>query len=577
MTCGSGLRRRDVSCSTKEDFDCDPQNKPPTTSTCQVQDCPVVVDNFGGTDWSGSGWPSKEVLNEINSIPEAKPLPKYSTTRAQPSTHNNLNDIVEGDFHFHNNIENGDQSKVHVDDFYYDYNFINFHEDLSADFDNDENDSGDSHGLSEEANKNENANIDIVGAPTTTPAISAAYMTNTEEPQNTNHVKVEHSGNTATNESVQRNSENLGDFLHEDLLLPVSTTHSPTSSTTGHSPKPKQIHEIVRWPENRSTLSPPESTTKEASQDVTWEQYLDETENSYRYFPEENSTDNVTLTPNHDAPTPIYHTIVSTIGASPVNTQEKGLSDVYDEYIYNDLSMSGQDVSVEGTERFVTPAGVQLEDTASEIPQSTLSTTTFKLDFSSVYEVNKGSPWGSDHHPSETSLTSTQKATPLTFPFPEISGNRETSDGSVLLTGTETIPLTNQKGASQSSSDDLPSEMEQVPARTSMNITTGTDSDSKPQLFDVNEFDFNEILLPPVVSSTSNSEPDLSASAVTTEPPMTPVKLTDPSEPAVLPQATPPSTLRTPSVSTTTPTSTPTRFKNAAYWVTGNWSAVSLF
>ena len=67
------------------------------------------MDNFG-IDWSGSGWSSKEVLNEINSLPEAKPPPKYSTTRAQPKNHNDLNNIVEGDFHYHNNVENIDIS-----------------------------------------------------------------------------------------------------------------------------------------------------------------------------------------------------------------------------------------------------------------------------------------------------------------------------------------------------------------------------------------------------------------------------------------------------------------------------------
>uniref|UniRef100_A0A8C4HB19 A disintegrin and metalloproteinase with thrombospondin motifs 7 n=1 Tax=Dicentrarchus labrax TaxID=13489 RepID=A0A8C4HB19_DICLA len=179
LTCGSGVRRRNVTCSRNTGVDCDPQKKPLAVTTCYIQDCPQVVDNFG-IDWSGSGWSSKEVLNEINSIPDVKPLPKYGTTRAQPRNQNNLNNIVEGDFHYHNNIENIDRSpenSVQVDDFYYDYNFINFHEDLSDDFEGDGKDSGDSHRFSapQEAKPTrsvkENAYMETK-APTATSAIS---------------------------------------------------------------------------------------------------------------------------------------------------------------------------------------------------------------------------------------------------------------------------------------------------------------------------------------------------------------------------------------------------------------------
>uniref|UniRef100_A0A8C3ARR5 ADAM metallopeptidase with thrombospondin type 1 motif 7 n=1 Tax=Cyclopterus lumpus TaxID=8103 RepID=A0A8C3ARR5_CYCLU len=71
LTCGSGARRRNVTCSRNTGVDCDPQKKPLAVTPCYAQDCPQVVDNFGGFDWSGSGWSSKEVLNEIVSIPES--------------------------------------------------------------------------------------------------------------------------------------------------------------------------------------------------------------------------------------------------------------------------------------------------------------------------------------------------------------------------------------------------------------------------------------------------------------------------------------------------------------------------
>uniref|UniRef100_A0A8D3C9A2 A disintegrin and metalloproteinase with thrombospondin motifs 7 n=1 Tax=Scophthalmus maximus TaxID=52904 RepID=A0A8D3C9A2_SCOMX len=172
LTCGSGVRRRNVTCSRNTGADCDPQKKPLAAGACYAQDCPQVVDNFGGVDWSGSGWPSKEVLNEINSVPEAKPPAKHGPTRAQPRTPHKLSDAVEGDFHYHNNIEDIDQNSVQVDDFYYDYNFINFHEDLSDDFERDGKDSGDGRGLRPPREEqpgpsvNEKAPVESTAAPT---------------------------------------------------------------------------------------------------------------------------------------------------------------------------------------------------------------------------------------------------------------------------------------------------------------------------------------------------------------------------------------------------------------------------
>uniref|UniRef100_A0A8C5HU24 A disintegrin and metalloproteinase with thrombospondin motifs 7-like n=1 Tax=Gouania willdenowi TaxID=441366 RepID=A0A8C5HU24_GOUWI len=115
-TCGSGVRHRNVSCSRNTGVACDPVKKPSAVASCYTLDCPQVGDNFAGFDQSGSGWSGKEVLNEIKPIPDVKPPSKYK-----------------------NHIE--------VDDFYYDYNFINFHEDLSNDFDSNVKISDDSHVL----------------------------------------------------------------------------------------------------------------------------------------------------------------------------------------------------------------------------------------------------------------------------------------------------------------------------------------------------------------------------------------------------------------------------------------------
>uniref|UniRef100_A0A673ZKX8 ADAM metallopeptidase with thrombospondin type 1 motif 7 n=1 Tax=Salmo trutta TaxID=8032 RepID=A0A673ZKX8_SALTR len=103
LTCGGGVRSRKVVCSRNTGVDCDPRKNPSSLTPCYLQDCPQIIDVFGGSnDWSGSGSSSKEI-NEINSIPDSNPLPKHT------------------------------KNNVPVDDFYYDYNFIKFHEDISYD------------------------------------------------------------------------------------------------------------------------------------------------------------------------------------------------------------------------------------------------------------------------------------------------------------------------------------------------------------------------------------------------------------------------------------------------------------
>ncbi|XP_072320785.1 A disintegrin and metalloproteinase with thrombospondin motifs 7 [Eucyclogobius newberryi] len=223
VSCGSGTRRRIISCSRNTGADCDPQKRPPALSTCHPQDCPPPQDNF---DWSGSGWSSKEVHNEINSIPEVKLSPKFATTKAQPKTHQDVNDIIEGDFHYHNNIENTEISQektVKVDDFYYDYNFINFHEDLSDDFEGD----GIYSGNEELPPKLTNPTS---AASTQTPTKASSAPNNVER-QHLDEDKTKADNIFSTKNPIKKTAEDTEDILAEDFLLPFSTTHSPPSST----------------------------------------------------------------------------------------------------------------------------------------------------------------------------------------------------------------------------------------------------------------------------------------------------------------------------------------------------------
>lgn len=545
-----------------------------------------MADNFG-MDWSGSGWSSKEVLNEINSLPEVKPPPKHSTTRAQPRNHNDINNVVEGDFHYHNNIENIDrspESSVQVDDFYYDYNFINFHEDLSDDFENEGKDSGDSPRFNapQEAkptsSMKENAYMETTKAPTATSAISTiskatAFTLETEEPVDTDLDNMKDNGNAAT-----MNSENLDDFLSEDYLLPVSTTRSQPLSPTRHSQTLKERHDNLRWPEKTTTMPSLVLTTKEPTRGV---KYGAEVENNDYSFTEESLTDNVTVTHKHAASTPGYQTTNNTVVTTTMSAQETE-AHVGD----NEKSTLGPDISAEqeDTESSepmpeTVETEVQLDDSDSEIPQTTSQSiiypTAFTLEdldmdqtnFNKVYATSQYS-WETDHDLSSTSLPASEKSTPTLLPFLQISGNQEASNNPTP-TGIEIIPPTDLEGATQPSPDDfLPATRKHKPTEPAFTERTGTDSSSQAPSLDLADVDYNEIVIPTMIRSSSNHPSNTTATPQqSTTPPLHEESPTPPTRPPILwPLPVP----------TSVHTSASTQVTTATYWVTGNWSAVSL-
>ncbi|NXU83893.1 ATS7 metalloproteinase, partial [Xiphorhynchus elegans] len=116
-TCGNGTRRRRVSCSNSTGAACDPAEQPSSEGPCSSPPCPQ------DPDWSGSGSSSSEVLNEIHYIP-SNHITKLNPLIPSIPESNDVNVIPEEDFPAR-------KGNIFVDDFYYDYNFINFHEDLS--------------------------------------------------------------------------------------------------------------------------------------------------------------------------------------------------------------------------------------------------------------------------------------------------------------------------------------------------------------------------------------------------------------------------------------------------------------
>ncbi|XP_041642010.1 A disintegrin and metalloproteinase with thrombospondin motifs 7 [Cheilinus undulatus] len=595
QTCGSGVRRRNVTCSRNTGVDCDLQKKPLTTTPCFIQDCPQVADNFGSIDWSGSGWSSKEVLNEINSIPEVKPPPKYSTTRAQPRNHQDLNNNVEGDFHYHNNIENINQAaenSVQVDDFYYDYNFINFHEDLSNDFESEGKDSEGSDPLDapDKAkpahNVKEITHMESTLAPTASTyltTISKAYALKDEEPQTTKPDSMRENENAVSKESVQTSSENFDDFLSEDFLLPVSTTHPPPLTPTQDPQTQKPRHNFLLWPENTSTKSSLVFTTNEPTQDVKWGQYEEEAENNHDNFSEEEKPiQEVTVTPKHAAPTPQHQTTIHTVVTATSGANK---------YSYNEISTQGLTVAAEeideesrellGSDTPETGFKVETQSkNTSDIPQTTSQSSAFPP-FSALKDVGLDQTnvetfttsqysWDTDFDLSTTSLPVFMESPPLHIPSLLTSGSQKASDDSKSVTGTELIPPTNlDDSARPPPANFLPAIIKHTPTEAASTERTGTQSPA-PSI-DSADLDFIEVVIPAIAGSSS--APEMS-NQLTTNAAVDPQGVTQ-GTPAVSILPTNPPALWTLPGPTLVQTSASTQVIIPAYWVTGNWSACS--
>ncbi|XP_036400161.1 A disintegrin and metalloproteinase with thrombospondin motifs 7-like [Megalops cyprinoides] len=250
-TCGGGLRRRNVTCARNAGVDCDSRRKPSAVAPCYVQDCPAVED------WSGSGSSSQEKFDEVNTIPDGSSQPKPGTVTpiAHPnSNHSNLNDIMEGGGFPHKNsidttVDNSIKNNVLVDDFYYDYNFIKFHEDLSYDPSTEkdgENEGGDGE-KDEEIEHGEEPSPTPLGSVTSSPTTTSLKPVSmpTDLPVtvstpgsttkvNHNAVGVLDLNSTADQESNTDWEEEA--IYAEDHFLPRPA--GPTQSKQQHTPQP---------------------------------------------------------------------------------------------------------------------------------------------------------------------------------------------------------------------------------------------------------------------------------------------------------------------------------------------------
>ncbi|XP_037367288.2 LOW QUALITY PROTEIN: A disintegrin and metalloproteinase with thrombospondin motifs 7 [Talpa occidentalis] len=117
-TCGAGTRHRTVLCTNDSSVPCEEAQRPAGEAACPLPPCPRVPGVLG-PEGSGSGSYSHELFNEVDFIPR---LPPPRPPAPAPAPEDNAIDEAP---------RPGLPGPVLVDDFYYDYNFITFHEDLS--------------------------------------------------------------------------------------------------------------------------------------------------------------------------------------------------------------------------------------------------------------------------------------------------------------------------------------------------------------------------------------------------------------------------------------------------------------
>lgn len=460
------------------------------------------------------------------------PLPRYSTTRAQPPTGRDVNAI--GDFLYHNNIENigrSPESSIQVDDFYYDYNFINFHEDL---------DDSETDGIGAEGSRMFGVPQDAEPtqmAPTVTtdiaviPEVTKEYLgfpLETGETANTNLDPTEDNENAGA-----ENSKDWDDFLSEDYLLPVSPTHRPADQ---HS----QTQE-----ERNNRLSVP---TKEV--------FGPDVENGLNF-----TADSLT-----DVGTTEYQTTISGIPTTPTSTPV-GNDSVYVYSYYEESTLIPED-----HKNFQT---VQLEESASEIPQTAsqtfVSPSGFILedldwdhsDFTTY--ATGGYSWDTDFNPTTASLPTSEESTPTPLPYLKTSGNQQASDNPTS-SGTGTQPPTALEGATRvPPANLLPDAKKYDPTEPPRAERGGAEFSPRAPWLNLEAPD--ETVTPVRVTGRGSGIP--SGTRASPEHVATGAPHRDP------PTSTHPAVLRPLLLPTSVQTTASPQVTFSGYWITGNWSAVS--
>ncbi|XP_045438216.1 LOW QUALITY PROTEIN: A disintegrin and metalloproteinase with thrombospondin motifs 7 [Pipistrellus kuhlii] len=136
-TCGPGVIRRAVACTQDAGVPCDEAERPPGQAPCLLRPCLQPLDVPQGPEGSGSGGGGggplgQELDNEVDSPPRPparQPPPPGAALPTEPPGPGNAIHQARPEL--------GPPGPAVVDDFYYDYNFIRFHENLAGDGDED--------------------------------------------------------------------------------------------------------------------------------------------------------------------------------------------------------------------------------------------------------------------------------------------------------------------------------------------------------------------------------------------------------------------------------------------------------
>ncbi|NXO68769.1 ATS7 metalloproteinase, partial [Phainopepla nitens] len=226
VTCGNGTQRRPVHCSNSSGAACDPAERPSPDRPCSLPPCHPTWDSATDWDLSGSGSSSRENFNEIHYIP-SNHIPEFNPFIPNVPESNDVNVITEEDF-------SARKGNVFVDDFYYDYNFINFHEDLSY------------YPFTEKETKGEEPKPELSTDGTEGPwELPTELGAEGEEHPGTGEENTSAPVDVATNDLLSVVPEDVGSatpryttpgFLGEEdtELVPHSEHHLPTQSSVSH-------------------------------------------------------------------------------------------------------------------------------------------------------------------------------------------------------------------------------------------------------------------------------------------------------------------------------------------------------
>lgn len=132
VTCGPGTKQRAVACTQDTGVPCDEAERPPSQAPCLLRPCLQRLDVPDPPEGSGSsGFSSRELDNEVDFVPR-RPAhhPPPPASPAEPPGPGNAIDQERPEL--------GPPGPALVDNFYYDYNFIQFHENLSQDEEDEE-------------------------------------------------------------------------------------------------------------------------------------------------------------------------------------------------------------------------------------------------------------------------------------------------------------------------------------------------------------------------------------------------------------------------------------------------------